>query len=456
MVAFVNHATFLTKPKVPVPNDMLCRKNLTPKYRRLLRSTIRAQAQSSSKYPEDDDESFGSESSFGVRLPNMPEKEREYLNAATSDKDFIERMRTVARRMDQQESINRARSGRQSADDYIESLSRVSLHTSKSPQKYAPSQTNSVTPPVISTSSPPLSSLTSPFAERDESVLEQESVEDIEARIQQLNSDLMNAVNTEERPQNSDSVVERDDYRSEDLTESAAELNALQEKIRTEIRDRAPDPSSIPSPSAGPSSEPVPRYENSNVVDKQIAYLESYLEKLQLEAQAEDGTNEDGGNEYYEDSERTEKAREEALSLMEEVNKRATQMPDEESSQIQFKGLEDSPGGMTAEEKQAAFESLRKRALMQREPLGEFSDPYNVTLPEKKNDAPNLDDGDVPTGDESEYDSFAPSAMDRKLLIEEIRMEMKSYTDETRRQLRNHESRMNTLLTRLIATTLDE
>lgn len=487
MLTFINHAILPIKGANGVRTDMHRRQRLAPITSWSTRATIRAQtpssqlssSSSSSGNSEDDDEVFGANQVYGMQMPNLSAEDREYLNEATSDQDFMRRMQRIARRMDQQRKRESDLSKRQTADDYIESLSRVSkrdvnpqppsLQTESRRSPRAPLSPPAVSSPTSMSSSSSTSSPSSmpsqppmysaPQAE-SAPVPGEESIEDVEVRIAKINQELVSAMGSDEQVQTPTNSKEIKEYSPSELAEGVAQVEALQKKMQEEIGDKAPDASSISALSSR-MKKPSTQDEDAGVVDKQIAYLEGYLANLKREAEAEaiaaalaQKEEEEEEKNIEDDPQAVEAARNKALEMIEKVNKHAIQVRDEPelSKGPTYEGLENTPGEMSAGEKKAAFEELRRRAMQQREPSTQFSDPFNVTLPDKRENKVSFDnDGDVPTGDESEFDSFDGVSMDKKLLIEEIEMEMKSYTEEAHRLLRNHESRMNTLLSRLMA-----
>lgn len=472
---------------------------------------MQSQAKSqSTNDDDDDDEAFGMAPAYGMYAPNLSKEDQEYVDAATSNEDFMQRMTSVARRMEQQRLIHNARTGKQTSDTYIESLAKVKMHRSETPAKPAS------TPPA-SSKPPPSSSVDTGSSDN----VEADSISDIEAQIARINQDLVKAMTDADLSTGSGiaSDIEDDDYSAEQLAKDSAVVERVQNEIREDLAGKEPDYTALRD-----KSEAIADLDNvdegaggADMVDRQIAYLESHLAKLKKDAET-DGDVEKMGEKSgstssgvvndadttTSDDESLEKVRAEALLMIEKVEEHV-RMPDSKegsSSSVsgppgadsvsktqgsaggpRFDGLEDTPGEMSAEEKRAAFEALRRQAMEQRQgiataPAGsDFADPYNVTLPDKKNRRVTFDDNDFdfddegrvevgsgvdadadePSGDDEEYNKMGEvTSVDRRLLIEEIEMEMKSYTEQARSLLRNHESRMSVLLSRLMADSVDE
>lgn len=473
---------------------------------------MQSQAEPQSTNDDDDDEAFGMAPVYGMHMPDLSKEDKEYVDAATSNEDFMQRMTSVARRMEQQRLIHNARTGKQTSDSYIESLAKVKMHRSEIPPKPAS------TPP---TSKPTPSSTIDMGASDD---VERDDISDIEAQIARINQDLVNAMTDADLKTGSGiaSDIEDDDYSEKQLSKDSAVVDRVQREIREDLAGKEPDYTALRD-----KSEAIADLDNldeggggADMVNRQIAYLESHLAKLKKDAETDgdaekmekqSGSTSSGvvneADSTTSGDESLEKIRTEALSMIEKVEEHV-RMPDfkqgsgssgsgpsstspaaDSVSQTQesaggprFDGLEDTPGGMSADEKRAAFEALRRQAMEQRQGTAaaaggnDFADPYNVTLPDKKNRRVTFDDndfdfddegrvdlgsgadsdGDEPSGDEEEYNKMGEvTSVDRRLLIEEIEMEMKSYTEQARSLLRNHESRMSVLLSRLMADSVD-
>lgn len=462
-------------------------------------ASLRAEAKApdTSMYADDDSEYFGRSPAYGMRLPNLSKQDQAYLDQAKSEKDFMKRMTQIAHRLDQERKSEGVRSKRQSSEEYIEGLKKLSmekeeLHRAMADDDNVVEESPSVipTPPSPPPYSPSSSSTTPPEPVEDTTNDDAGNMEDIEARIAALNKQLMDAVGDDtdfdkDGKMNSDEVIE--EYSEDQLSDGARQIEALQKQIHDQLGGEPPKmsaPLKAEAPAAQTQTdndnntsedEPSPAG-NANVVDRQIEYLEHYVSRLKREV-IEEGDEEklvpgEGPAASEVQDEATLEAQKEARSLMEKLNDKMTNIGGGQEADggigAEIGGWENTPGEMSAEEKRAAFEALRQQAIQGKQMSDEFSDPFNVTLPEKKDSAGgggdevgNIDldfdgDGDVPMGDASEYDSFGPVAGGKKILVEEVEMEMKSYLGEAKRLLRNHESRMNLLLTRLSASLSDD
>lgn len=469
-----------------------------------------AEPQSTNDDDDDDDEAFGMAPAYGMHMPDLSKEDQEYVDAATSNEDFMQRMTAVVRRIEQQRLIHNARTGKQTPDSYIDSLAKVKMHRSETPPKPASTPTTSRPPPsTVDTGS------------SDD--VEPDDISDIEAQIARINQDLVKAMTDADLNTGSGiaSDIEDDDYSAEQLAEDSAVVERVQSEIREDLADKEPDYTALRD-----KSEAIAELDNldegaggADMVDRQITYLESHLAKLKKDAETDgdaEKVGEDSGSTSSDvvndadtttsDDESLETVRAEALSMMKKVEEHVRMPGFTEGSgssvsgpsssspaadgvtQTQgsaggprFDGLEDTPGEMSADEKRAAFEALRRQAMEQKQGAAgagsDFGDPYNVTLPNKKNRRVTFDDNDFdfddegridvgsgadsdggePSGDEEEYNKMGEvTSMDRRLLIEEIEMEMKSYTEQARSLLRNHESRMSVLLSRLMADSVDK
>lgn len=462
--------------------------------------------------PRDDDGWITHSPSNKFHIPNLPEHERAYLDAHTSDLDFSRRLQQIANRMDQERRAESARVGRQSPDDYIANLNKTT-----SEQHVKPAAQPSSTPPPqpqatqkidnmgdasidnvdskiaelnrellhasSASSTAPASSATAPPPPAPALETDGAEVGDVDARIADLNHRLEEAMSASGGKMPSEPEP-TGPLSPDELMAGVAEAEALRDRIRLEMNSAVQPGAGVElgtnteaanmdekiagleqtlSNLRGGSSKETPVGDIADVDDK-IAGLEETLSKLQ--GGSTDAT--------ASDDEEMAEVMKKAQMLMEQLTEQSS--VDNGDSGPAFKGLENTPGELSAEEKQEAFEALRRRAMESRGgaavgggEMEDFNDPYNVTLPERRQgpagglevgDLRETDkeavmeekgEGDVPTGDESEYDLFGPSVADKKLLVEEMEMEMKSYTEEAKRLSSKHASRMSLLITRLMA-----
>lgn len=459
---------------------------------------------------DDDDETFGQGTQLGMRVPNLTDEQQAYLDAAKTNKEFMERMQSLAKRMEQDHLIQNQRSGKQTADDYLDNLPNMKMHRS-------PSTTPSRDPVVIKAEDivPSIQNKINKQEEKAEDniqVIEEEikrineeiakaekekeqqnivndneqddtSLESIEEEMQRINQQLVEAASLS----NEEDEEEKDVNKDEKTKMRIAQFEQVQKQLQKEIRDANMEPDLEDFDSK--AEEIKNQNMESSTVEREIAYLETHLEKLQRDSES------DGDEEKLEEEESNTSTSSTTTNMTPSTEEDTqVQVQEENSSKesegVSIDGLENTAGELDADEKRAAFEALRRQVMMVRgedmPPIdNEFADPLNVTLPSKRDGPPSYqhddygfnnsgddllskrptrevpsmnqlvtseDDegGDIPTGDESEYDSFADQSLDKKLLVEELEMEMKTYTEESRKLLRNHESRMGILLGRLM------
>lgn len=242
---------------------------------------------------------------------------------------------------------------------------------------------------------------------------------------------------------------------TEERNEKFDQADALRRKIRTEMGADDEQP-----------SDDTMKDDRASSLERQIAAVQKEMEKLKME---EDDDEESQGNigddlsgDWDDDDDVSSHSDDDVQlkgsRLLQELERKKTvnhdgDANDTEMDEPRYEGLEDTPGQMSADEKKKAFEMLRKQVMGQNtERL--YDDPYNTVLPEKRElpteNEEDDDDGDVPSGDEEEFDSFGPIAGDRKQLVEELEEETKKYITESRRLLQEHEVKMNVLLSRLM------
>lgn len=436
-----------------------------------------------------DDTSMGDKSEiYGFKMPNVTPEEQEYLDQATSNEDFMRRMVRIARQMDQRRQQEGLKY-RQSADNYMDTLSEMGREAARRradpsavPEsmetvevqraKPEPFASKPVEPGPVELE--PVEAGTSNAAEIDEPVVEEFNPEniDIVARLQKMH---------ESRMKEAIEKAGLDDEEEEEevsLEEGARRIAELQRQIREEIGLGSPsnvveeiqEPEvEMEKPEQPPAVETIEdmetgspeQNENPSTVDKQIQFLEHYLEKLEREANEEKGSLDE--EDEVDDSEQLRKSEigEQYQATMRELEEHVTfptkDKQDEDSEQEEgFVGLENTAGEMSAEEKIEAFAEIRRQAMAargQEMPSG-MGDPFNVTLPEQREPDQSqfgrLDDGDEPSPDsEAEYDAMGAEVGGKGLLLEEIAMEIQAYVKQSRNLLKKHETRMDVLLARL-------
>lgn len=241
---------------------------------------------------------------------------------------------------------------------------------------------------------------------------------------------------------------------TEERNEKFDQADSLRRKIRAEMGavDERP-------------SDDTMKDDRASSLERQIAAVQKEMEKLKME---EDDDEESQGNigddlsgDWDDDdisSHSGEDVQLKGSRLLQELERKKTvshdgDANDTEIDEPRYEGLEDTPGQMSADEKKKAFEMLRKQVMGENTERF-YDDPYNTVLPEKRElpaeDEEGDEEGDVPSGDEEEFDSFGPIAGDRKQLVEELEVETKKYITESRRLLQEHEVKMNVLLSRLM------
>lgn len=368
---------------------------------------------------DDDDATMGEQGPvYGMTIPELTESDKDYLDGSSSNEDFMKRMTEIARRIDRERKIALRKANTQDAEKYLESLSRPSApiidggpprvnagdqymaNLSKTPRK-----SRVIESPSLPVERGNLSMEPGPVGNFNDPV-RPETLESVEDRISKLQDEL-------------ESVGEGIDANA--TFEDAVEL---QEAIRKDMGFEGPQPTQGPEP---------------KTIDKQIDFLESYLEKLKQEEEEEEEEENLSGSEDDKNKELLG-----AESVENEIELTARKL--EEKFTPQFEGLQDTPGGMTAAEKMAAFDQLRRQAKNLKAQEPNMLDPYNITLPSGKND-----DGEEPSPDsEQEYDQLG-GAMNKKLLVEEVEAEIARYTTEAKKLLHKHDARMQVLLARLRA-----
>lgn len=363
---------------------------------------------------DDDDATMGEQGPvYGMTLPELTEADKDYLDDSSSNEDFMKRMAEIARRIDRERKIALRKANRQNAEEYLESLSRPSAPTADGG------------PPRVNAGEQYFANLSKKA--RESRVIENPSLPVEKGSLSAKPGPIGN-VNDTVQPETLESVEDRISKLQDELESVGKDINPnatfqdvvdLQETIRKDMGLGDPQPSQGPEP---------------KTIDKQIDFLEGYLEKLKQEEREEGVSGSDDDSEELLDAESVENAIESTVRKL------------EEKFTPEFEGLEDTPGGMTAAEKMAAFDQLRRQAVKLTPQGPNVLDPYNVTLPSRKND-----NGEEPSPDsEQEYDRLGGEA-NKKLLVEEVEAEIARYTTEAKKLLHKHDARMQVLLARLRA-----
>lgn len=403
---------------------------------------------------------------YGMRLPELSEEDRAFLDKAESDEDFMRRMQRLAHKMDQDRKREGEHEGRQSAEGYLDSLGEARregrapfpVAGSKSAAKDAVAKSVGRPPAQERVDAPPKDAGTP------------RSIEDIEAEMDKLESKLSDAFEVSSRLE--------ENVASPKITEPVEKAASLSPDAFARTQEQTEKESGgeettlaatvAAEAAAAAGARGRPGGGDSGVVDKQINFLESYLTKLEEEARVEGDAEKlkEDSNDAADDGQLIPPTPD-VTAVMDALNRKVKQNSAfdkhsggedvDKSGESRVTGLEDTPGGMSAEEKMAAFRAIQQQAMAAKQGGNEFADPYNVELPLHKDGSGNVDlsQGEMPTEDAADYDSFGEET-NKKLLVEEIEMEMKSYTKESKRLLQNHDSRMNLLLTRLMAMLYEE
>ncbi|CAN8069963.1 unnamed protein product [Agarophyton chilense] len=384
---------------------------------------------------EDDDATLGRTGpNFGMVMPNLTTAEQDYLEAATSNPDYMRRMTEIVRRKDQERKAAMSAQNAQGADEYLEGLARPTAPPSDA------------APPRVSASDaymedlarksrayrgiedPPMENRRSSTAPAGPaSISEEENLNDLESledRIKRL-QETLSKVKDDIDPNSTieDAISIRDMIRRDIGLDPPSEL------------PREPEPALEPvnEPTQETVPEPPPK---PQAIDKQIIFLQDYLEKLKQE---------EANEEVFEEETDTEVTSQ--VQMKEELESNMNQIADKFTPKIE--GLADTPGGMSAAEKMAAFQQVREQAMKGSNQEPQFFDPYNVVLPSEKSAD---DDGQEPSSSsEAEYDEIGTQIHNKDLLIEEIETEVARYVVNARSLLQKHDARMQVLIARLRA-----
>lgn len=466
---------------------------------------------------DDDDDSLGSvpdTSDLGMKAPSLTPSEKIYLDGARDTKEYVTRMTDIARKKAKERERLHIEKPRQTPDDYIESLARriedpvqgnyggpridaTEEYMENLGRMYRQNQgiEDSPLPEDRRTRTAPAGPVVDPslVAKPDDSATELENkIRAVEQEISQvsqstskskeedISADVMAKLNEMASLRESEATADdEEDALEMTLEEGARRIAELQRQIREEagfqdesFSEPEPEPEpprmihsnevesdSVSEPTADANSLRQSHVgKDPGTVDKQIEFLQGYLSRLEREAAEDPVADEEESTSDATKFVAAEELQATISTLAEEVSK----MPSERTA---FEGIENSPGEMTAEDKIAIFEELRRRAASEQKQSTEFADPFNVTLPERKSEssdplnftlpernsgADHSDGGDEPSpGSQAEYDSFDGLSGDKSLLIEEIESEIKAYTRDVKDLLRKHETRLQVLLSRL-------
>lgn len=351
----------------------------------------------------------------GFQVPDLSDADREYLEGATSDRDFMARMTSIAHRMDNARKEEGQRVGRQTPDDYLNSLGPTA--SSKPAEVIEAAEVNAGDVRAVDESDKYVEEVTrgrkevlkdpvtpgEELAELGEDTDEDDDSEEIKRKIAQLQAEIRERAG----------VTEADLLPEDDAPAPELELEPESES------EPEPEPESEPAVSEvvdAAGGKPA-------VVDRQIDFLENYLAKLKRE-EAEEAAPKDadaGGA-----------APKEAAPFKPKRPSAAAPSLDGP----RFEGLEDAPGEMSAAEKMAAFEAIRRQAQMRAGGLPDFADPLAASLPKREN-APQEDEGPMPEQD-AEDENF--------LAVLKLEMEVKKYLVDARAMLDEHERRMQELI----------
>lgn len=438
---------------------------------------------------EDDDGSIGVPSrKYGIRLPNFSLEDQRYLDEAPNHTEFIARLTRLANSKDNQHK--REHSGAQTADDYIESLRRAPKDLSgttydgkgtSTADDYMESLNVRVTPDMsgvdgsnlgINSAEKYIQDLARGKMEKEEEV-SQDTREAVE-RVQGLQELLreregVTAAELNEEPELDMAKIDRDiadlehslKKTMQETGETGAPLDEnikeLEEKIARMQTDGVDK--SVDSPQTSGNDEidaastdttaveedPEMHAMEKNVegLDKQINFMEQYLERLQREQAAESAAGEDSG-------------KKEGLSVdevMEMRNRFGTKLNEMEQSVGNLPQKIGGPGfrgDMTEAERMEAFQAIRMQAMKQRAAgVNEFMDPLAKPLPERKSDLQGYGYGE----DEEEVGDEETQGKERisnaYFVVSEVEAEIKKYLFDAKSLLREHEDKMKFLLQKL-------
>lgn len=479
---------------------------------------MRARGEGEATEFEDDDATMGNnQHSHGIRMPNFTKEDQDYLNAATSSDEYVARMMNLAKQKDRDRKIANAESGSQTADDYVESLKRKPADLSDQP--YDSKGTSAATdymaslnvrqPPDLSGASynskgintgeeyirklntmhersatgepeAAMAELEDPPSENssDSTTTPTDQIQDFQAFLRQSagisESDLSpeNNVDLNRIDQDIDEleahlrkVVLEENPDGSPAAPTAEDVEAMDKKFK-EIRSQMPGfDDHVESPTNASGDKPA---EDMAVVDKQIGFLENYLEKLKHEQEVESGEAptvppfESKPDEIPGQSARTNKGavgveeteRPQAAGSEEESDQDGLSDKLRDTLQILSDKVDQQPGGssrerdrsdaLSEEEKMEAFDAIRRQITKQRGQMNpDFADPLAAPLPVRKSDVPRTDD------DDEDIDLSSAKIPEGYFVISEIEAEIKKHLFDARSMLEEHELRMKSLMRKL-------
>lgn len=292
----------------------------------------------------------------GLQLPSLSPSDKQYISSASSDKERMRRVTEIARRLDSKRQQEGSRTGRMTSDDYLDSLragegpygqkvqeerekllgnERENLHGNEKDEVHQRAED--------------MQEALREMAVQEGEVIEEvdeKGVQEMEEKIREVQRQLREVAGVSE-----DDLAEEEEegesveVQSVEVEEASAAVERKDEKEGANVLERA---------EVKTADEVVAVAGKEEVVEKQITFLESYLEKLK----ADDASEAEGGK---------------AESGEEEVEEQGVEQEDvrdvveiEGGSAVKVDGLSGMAGEMSVTEKQAAFAAIR-RASLQRE-----------------------------------------------------------------------------------------
>lgn len=434
---------------------------------------------------EDDDGTMGrpSNSSHGMRIPNFTDDDRRYLETSTSSEQYAARLMEIARTKDRQRKINNAKTGAQTAEDYIESLRRQPPDLSDKPYDSKGTSAADDYMDSLNVRQPPdltaadysstglnsgedyihqLSKMRQPDTSHQSKTSDQgepstpsessfEKVQEFQSFLRSKsgvrNADLqpepaLNAEKIEKdikelETQLRKMISEGDDEGGdvENAPPSAEDVDALNRKL-AEMQKSVYDPANDP---VGKNDDIVnTTSRNVSEMDQQIRQLEEYLETLTGEEQSGSVSQSDTADDDSHDEESNrEGVKNKINDAVRGLGRKVEEVPGK-ASEVRL-----SSGELSEKDKEAAFEAIRKQVMKQKgQSMSEFADPLAAPLPEKKISLPRDDEDD-------DFDIDSAKIPEAYFAVSEIEAEVKKYMYDARSLLSDHERRMNVLLAKL-------
>lgn len=384
---------------------------------------------------EDDDATMGTIGPvYGMQMPSLSPEDKTFLDGATTGDEYMRRMTQIARKMDSRRK--RTIGAGDVTDNYMSSLSRPRTPTPDGSLK-----------PRVGAGDAYLADLAD--KSRKENEARADNIKEDEAHNPWVNEgdryfenlararrgekliEVTFSPETAHRKQkpvvaNQSFTGQKMNATEEEPSENIDnEIAALQQQL-IEIQDDVTTGGAETEPTVNESTNP-------EAMDKQIQFLEHYLTQLKEEEEVEHIPLD-------------AKASAELQEVKEQLLRHTSQPGIAPGREPEIKGLEDTPGEMSMEDKIAAFQALRRQA-QETTTRSDIADPLNIVLPEKQEKG---NDGDEPSADSlEEYEALGSDTGDKNLIVEEIETEIKTYLQDTKALLTKHESRMNLLLARL-------